>query len=142
LDTLQPTSLALSLNGTDGEQNPLSGSKTVSCWESFTLEARTGCTGGPGHACLTPPATDFATVNIKSTSGGPFVAVAETFHLDTAGNASSAAVNVFMATGVCSGASPNAGQVCNNDSDCAGGTCIAPAPPPPGVGSTIRLPAY
>lgn len=142
LDTLQPTALALSLNGSDGEQNPLSGSKNLSCWESFTLEARTGCSTGPGHACLTPPATEFATVNIKSTSGGPFVAVAETFHLDTAGNASSAAVNVFMAKGLCSDTSANAGQVCNNDSDCSGGTCVAPAPPPAGAGSAINLPAY
>ncbi len=153
LDTGQPTSLALSLNGTDGSQNPLSGSKNVTCWESFTLQG-TGCSVGPGRACLTQPATDFATVNIKSTAGGPFVAVAETFHLDSAGNASSAAVNVFAASGLCSAASSNSGAACNNDSDCVvcnpttgtcvptgAGSCVAPAPTA-GVGATIQLPAH
>jgi hypothetical protein len=152
LDTLQQTKLALSLAGTDGTELPLSGSKNISCWESFTLEARPGCTSGWGHACLTPPTTDFGTVNIRSTSGGPFVAVAETFHLDTAGNASSAGVNVFMAAGACSGGSTNLGQACNNDSDCvvcdpnppfacvpAGlGSCVAPAAPT--GGAIIQLP--
>jgi len=151
LDTLQPTHLALILSGHDGLQNPLSGSKNVSCWESFSLEG-TGCSGGVGQACLTQPQTDFATVDIKSTVGGPFVAVAETFHLDTAGNAASAGVNVFAAAGVCA-AGDNLGQACNNDDDCV--TCTQVNPPPApltcvsagagscvATGATIQLPAH
>lgn len=141
LDNLVPTRLALTFEGTDGHELPFSGSKNVSCWETFTINTGRPCANAYGEACLTAPpgASDFMTVNIKSGSGGPFVAVAETFHFDATGlNSASAGVNVHMAAGTCAAPAVNLGQACNNDSDCISGgvgSCAAPA-----GGAVITLP--
>lgn len=120
------TNLALTLTGTDGLENTFSGSKTMSCWESFTLDSSPACfsSGGYGHACLSGTlATDTATVNITSGSGGPFIAVAEAVHADGNGNFASAATNTHgggICTGVCGPTSTNAGVPCDTNSDCLG----------------------
>ena len=71
-----------------------SGGTTFSCWTSFSIGAipamrSTLLTGGE-------ISTEFATAQIRSTSGGPVVGIAEVFHSDAIGNTASAAENLHM----------------------------------------------
>jgi hypothetical protein len=151
LNALVPTAVSLVLSGKDEEQNTLSGSKTLSCWESFTLDTSSSCAGGYGRVCLTNHNTTFESVNIRSGKGGPVLAVAESFFTDSVGHTATAAVNVHVegecigactggnnvgapcltsATctgtgGTCSGVS-SISSSCNSNADCGGGLCSGP----------------
>ncbi|MCK6554471.1 hypothetical protein L6Q96_07800 [Candidatus Binatia bacterium] len=89
-----PTRLQVNFDVTDEFEVSLSGSTTVDCWASFNI----GNIPAMRSDLLPQGAltTEFATVRISSSSGGPFVAVAESFHVDSIGNAGSAAVNLHM----------------------------------------------
>jgi hypothetical protein len=77
--------VALHFSGTNEFEQTFSGDTTISCWGTFTLAPPT----------IDAVSTQYATVQITATSGGPFVAVGEEFHTDAVGNSSSAAVNLF-----------------------------------------------
>lgn len=78
--------LPLTLDGFDDAEQHLSGDTTIACWGTFPLAQPTISPGNLGQ---------FATVEITSTAGQPFLAVGEVFHVDAVGNTSSAAVNLF-----------------------------------------------
>lgn len=127
LNALVPTAVALVFSGKDEEQNTISGSKNMSCWESFTLDTSSSCAGGYGRVCLTNNNTTFESVNISSGKGGPFLAVAESFFTDSVGQTATAAVNVHMegqCIGACTGGD-KAGAPCLTSAQCTGtgGTC-------------------
>lgn len=89
-----PTRLQVNFDVRDEFEVPLSGSTTVDCWASFNIGNIPAMRSNLlPQGALT---TEFATVRISSSSGGPFVAVAEAFHVDSIGNAGSAAVNLHM----------------------------------------------
>ncbi|MFI5397151.1 MAG: hypothetical protein ACHQ9S_16560 [Candidatus Binatia bacterium] len=124
LNALVPTAVSLVLSGKDTEQSTLSGSKTMSCWESFAIDTSASCAGGYGRVCLTRPNTTFASVDITSGRGGPVIAVAEAFHTDSVGHTSTAAVNLHV-EGQCVGActAPSLGVPCLTSAVCGAGTC-------------------
>jgi|ERR1700687_4274966 len=90
-----PGSLVLQFAVVDEFEVATSGStRGITCWDSFNLgqipAMRSNTLPGGGLA------TEFATVRIRSTVGGPFVAVAESFHTDSIGATGAAAVNVHV----------------------------------------------
>jgi len=95
-----PTHLALNFEVRDEFETFFSGSTTIDCWASFPIGVLPALRSNLllGGAI----ATQYATARISS-SDGPFVAVAESFHTDSIGNTGSAAVNLHM-----EGTGPNA----------------------------------
>jgi len=89
-----PSRITVNFDVRDEFETPFSGSTTIDCWGSFNIGNIPAMRSNllPGGALP----TEFATVRISSSSGGPFVAVAESFHVDSIGNAGSAAVNLHM----------------------------------------------
>lgn len=89
-----PRRITVNFDVRDEFEVPYSGSTTIDCWGSFNIGNIAAMRSNllPGGALP----TEFATVRISSSSGGPFVAVAESFHVDSIGNAGSAAVNLHM----------------------------------------------
>jgi hypothetical protein len=116
---------------TDGDETQFSFSDSVarSCWASINLADLPDALPNPAGPLLGP----FATIRLSSASGGPFLFVAESFHVDADGNSAAAAVNVHT-LGLCHGTSAPA-LSCVSDADCPGaGICDLTAP------ATIRLP--
>jgi hypothetical protein len=125
LERLVPTQVVLSLTGADETEAVISGGRGFSCWDSFTVD----------NLIITPPGTPFATLNIRSTVGGPVVGIAEYFRSDSVANTASAAVNLH-AQGICSGGANN-GRGCNRPADCPSpGTCEATS------SATITIPIH
>lgn len=89
-----PSTVAVNFDVRDEFEVAFSGSTVIDCWGSFSIGAI------PAMRSLLLPggalATEFATVRMSSSRGGPFVAVAESFHVDSIGNAGSAAMNLHM----------------------------------------------
>ena len=79
------STVALNFSGTDEFEVPFSGSTTISCWGTFTL----------APPIIGAIASQFATVDISSPAGSPFVAVGESFHVDSVGNTAAASVNLI-----------------------------------------------
>ncbi len=79
------SSVALDFSGTDEFETTFSGSTTISCWGTFTL----------APPIIGAIASQFATVDISSPAGSPFVAVGESFHVDSVGNTAAASVNLI-----------------------------------------------
>lgn len=126
LDTLQPAQVALAFSGSDEEESNISGSGTFTCWASFTVpEPENGFS-------LSPPGTPFASIGIRSTSGGPVVAVAEGFHSDSVANTGSAMVDLHT-LGLCSDGA-RSGKICTRDADCPSSSCVITS------AATIKLP--
>lgn len=119
----------LHLEGTDGEEVGFSGNHKFSCWDSFTIVTG-ACSGGdiPGQACMTGAlSTQFATLEMTATSGGPVVAVAQAIHVDSSGDVASAATNVHIDPLLCVNGDRN-GLPCRVDADCpGGGACPVPS---------------
>jgi hypothetical protein len=88
-----PRRVSLNFAVRDEFENPFSGSLDISCWSSFDIGTVPAMRAVAAGGAL---ATQYATVRITSTSGGPVVAVAESFHVDSVGNSGSAAVNLIM----------------------------------------------
>jgi hypothetical protein len=120
---------------TDGDeaQFSFSDSKDRSCWASINLaDIKPAALPVSAGGDLLGP---FATIRLSAASGGPFLFVAESFHVDADGNSAAAAVNVHT-LGLCHGTSGPA-LSCVSDADCTGagtGICDLTAP------ATIRLP--
>ena len=112
-----PTSVKLNLNGFDGAEVPFSASTSqpLSCWGTFSI----------APPLIRKLGTEFATLEITSGSGGPILAVVETFQSDSVGNTASAAFNTHM-EGECVGACSN-GAPCLTTADCGGATCAGAA---------------
>jgi hypothetical protein len=127
-NTATPTSFKLSVSRYDETEAFLSGGASVSCWGNIPISTIAALESNlqPGGSVLTP----YATALITSTV--PFLAVAQSVHVDTAGNTTSTVTNL-QTTGLCSSASPP--QACHTTSDCGatGGTCQLTIP------STITL---
>lgn len=90
-----PASLTLLFDVHDEFEVSLTGGvRNVTCWASFNLGQI------PSMRSITLPggalSTEFATVRIRSSVGGPFVAVAESFHTDSIGATGAAATNVHV----------------------------------------------
>jgi hypothetical protein len=96
-----PTTLSLNFDVRDEFEVLFSGSTTIDCWASFPIGILPALRSNRvlGGAI----STQYATARISSSSGGPFVAIAESFHTDSIGNTGSAAVNLHM-----EGTGPNA----------------------------------
>jgi len=110
-----PTAVALNFNGADGTEVSLSGSRNISCWDSFNIDS----------ILIGAVATEFATLEISSGAGGPVLAVVQTVHSDSIGNNASAALNTHMGgqcLGACSGGG-NDGKPCVAAAGCPSGTC-------------------
>jgi hypothetical protein len=103
-----PSSVTLQFAVTDEFETPYSASTTVDCWASFNI----GILPSLRSNLLTGGAipTQYATARITSSNGGPFVAIAESFHSDSIGNTGSAAVNLHM-----EGAAPGARIILSDD---------------------------
>jgi hypothetical protein len=121
---LQPTKVAVTLDGRDETEAVFSGSRSFSCWDSFTVDSR-----------VVSPLTPNATMSIRGSV--PVVGIAEYFHSDSVANTASAAVNLHTQA-LCSGGTRN-GQPCNRDLECVtptgSGTCVAA-----GAATTIDIP--
>ena len=89
-----PSSVTVQFEVLDEFEVLRSGSTTVECWGSFNI----GKIAAMRSDLLPQGAltTQYATARMYSSGGGPFVAVAESFHVDSIGNAGSAAVNLHM----------------------------------------------
>jgi hypothetical protein len=126
--SLQPTTVALTLDGRDEDEVSFSGSRTFRCWDSFTVDST-----------IVSPLTPIATMSIRGDV--PVVGIAEYFHGDSVANTASSAVNLHM-QGLCVGGG-RPGQPCNRNLECGApfttgsGTCSVSAPdatidiPPP-----------
>jgi len=136
LATATPTALSLKFFVYNEFEQRLSTGQDISCWASLPL-AEIGAVGTsqPGVLGYNPPfATQFETVRVISSSGGPFVAIAESLHSDATAMSASEATNVHV-QGICSIVGPLAPVGCNADTDCPEGqTCNLTTP------ATIRLP--
>ena len=111
-----PTAVALTFAGAQGDETSFSGSRNISCWDSFTIDS----------SLIGAVPTEFGTLTIKSGKGGPVLAVVETLHSDGAGNTASAAFNTHM-EGQCVGTcTAPAGAPCLTNSNCSG-TCSGTA---------------
>ncbi len=121
LNTLTPTTVALTVDGADGIETSLSGSRTFSCWDNFNIDST--LIGALG--------TEFGTITLNPGAGGPVLAVVETFHSDSLGNTASAATNAHVqgeciASCVITAGTVNTFVPCLSNSDCASGqTCAA-----------------
>lgn len=84
-----PTSVTLDFAVSDEFEVKTRGSLSFSCWASIPFSS---------VPALSSPtiATPFATAKITSVSGGPVLAIADSLHIDSAGNAADAAVNLHM----------------------------------------------
>jgi len=89
-----PSRITLQFEVHDEFEVMFSGSTQVDCWRSFNIGILSSLRSNlQPFGAIT---TQYATARITSSSGGPFVAVAESFHTDSAGNTGSAAVNLHM----------------------------------------------
>ena len=79
------SNVALNFSGTDEFETVFSGSTTISCWGTFTL----------APPIIGAIASRFASVELSSPEGSPFVAVGESFHVDSVGNTAAASVNLI-----------------------------------------------
>jgi hypothetical protein len=111
-----PTAVALTFAGAQGDETSLSGSRKISCWDSFSIDS----------SLIGAVPTEFGTLTIKAGKGGPVLAVVETLHSDSIGNTASAALNTHMegqCLGVCNGGA-NDGAACGGAAGCPGGACV------------------
>jgi len=143
LERLTKTTAALTFQGRDETEAPISGSRRFSCWDSFDVEDIFG------DSLLTP----FNTVSVWGTDPAspiaapkavPVVAVSETFYSDSLGNTASALVNLH-GLGRCNAATSSdgyGGLPCTRDSDCTKpGTAITLGVCVQGAVGTITLSA-
>lgn len=126
-NTGTPTTLGLGFQVSDEFERGFSGSTSVSCWGNIPIKNISALESSlqPGGSL----STAYATALVTSSNNVPFLAVAQSVHVDSAGHTTSSITNLQTA-GLCS----NATQACHTNHDCpTGGTCQLTLP------STITL---